>query len=1018
MKKKVFSLLLAAALFLSVLLFPIVTAAEGNIEEAQNGFITEKTATPNDDGTYTIQLDSYGLSNVVKTKVPTDFVLVLDQSGSMDDAFGVSAYSAYIDRTNLSNYTHRHNNNSGNANLYYFSETYNAYYPVSVTRSALNQVTEGYVAHSDWQFDDIQNYSGDIYVLKNGHYFPVTIIQTYNSTTRSYTITYSMQDGSSYIWTSVSSSYYTTKKPALVDHLKCDNDNVYTLEEVSDYNYTYAYTRNNRTVAIGTSQGNNTEFETDLYRRNITGDESPRLEGLQYALRFFLTEVGDYAVNDEDGTLIDHRVAIVGFASGDNDDVANDNWYYENTELFDGDVAYQYDKITQEQYASAFKSAHSEEDAAKLLNALYILDGSGATCVDLGLEMATKIFDAYQSDYANGNRNKVVIVFTDGNPGSGRTRDGYGRLDQSSINTNISVANTALQHGTALKNAGVTLYTIGIFEGADPTSKGSSDTTGDATAEPAFANYFLQRLSSNNGQPPQNGEPSYYLSATNEAELKSIFVQIAEEANMETEIDEGRRTYALRDVVTDQFEIVPGTGSRHSAPCTGVDNDGNYVFGQETLITDTDWDIRVDDKNSSVIVIGYDYYANAVRTIEGTDGESDTYQGNKLIIRFKVKPKNGFLGGNQVLTNDSENTGIYEHEDGDLTNPNIIRVAEFPEPVVDVPIGAVSVTAPDFNEYLLGEVTGDEIKNGLTVKVGNNSINLALETENYGLAKWQNEYVDITITYTDSEGNSFTALEDLTDDKTYTVSVTVSPKNAGTATAQTGRDEGNIYVYKPTLTYKDTDVWYGDTAPVGYTGNLVETKWVHGTQGAAPTAVMGQAPALTMEYALVDSSDISDSKINSKQDVPINVTSVKIDRTDVTGNVTFAHDDCKQDEGLQGGKFLLHPQTCTLTVTKTGGEAGEPYVFTVNKDGAAYTQLTIVGNKSVTLHELPVGTYTVTEDSKWSWRYSATVRPSSATLSSTNPNGTLNCNNTRASDIWLNTFSDVICNIFGISKSN
>ena len=109
-------------------------------------------------------------------------------------------------------------------------------------------------------------------------------------------------------------------------------------------------------------------------------------------------------------------------------------------------------------------------------------------------------------------------------------------------------------------------------------------------------------------------------------------------------------------------------------------------------------------------------------------------------------------------------------------------------------------------------------------------------------------------------------------------------------------------------------------------------------------------------------------------------------------------------------------KTCSLTITKTGGAAGEPYVFTVMKDGEKYSEASITGNNSVTIVELPVGTYTIAEDTGWSWRYSYTT-DGPATLNSTNTSETITCFNTSNENKWLNGFSTVVQNIFGVSQS-
>lgn len=68
---------------------------------------------------------------------------------------------------------------------------------------------------------------------------------------------------------------------------------------------------------------------------------------------------------------------------------------------------------------------------------------------------------------------------------------------------------------------GATVYTVGIFDGADATSAGNTGGT-----ENQKANWFMQNLSSNNGV-VQN--PSYYLSAGDADSLTNIFKQIADQ---------------------------------------------------------------------------------------------------------------------------------------------------------------------------------------------------------------------------------------------------------------------------------------------------------------------------------------------------------------------------------------------------------------------------------------------------------------------------------------------------------
>ena len=67
------------------------SAAPREAEETEPGsnLFLDKTATLQDDGTYTIQMEAFstGESTTVMTQTPTDIVLVLDVSGSMEEDF-------------------------------------------------------------------------------------------------------------------------------------------------------------------------------------------------------------------------------------------------------------------------------------------------------------------------------------------------------------------------------------------------------------------------------------------------------------------------------------------------------------------------------------------------------------------------------------------------------------------------------------------------------------------------------------------------------------------------------------------------------------------------------------------------------------------------------------------------------------------------------------------------------------------------------------------------------------------
>ena len=72
-------------------------------------------------------------------------------------------------------------------------------------------------------------------------------------------------------------------------------------------------------------------------------------------------------------------------------------------------------------------------------------------------------------------------------------------------------------------------------------------------------------------------------------------------------------------------------------------------------------------------------------------------------------------------------------------------------------------------------------------------------------------------------------------------------------------------------------------------------------------------------------------------------------------------------------KFEL--DVADLTITKSVDSSLDPdqsFIFNVVGDNGISMKVVIKGGGSVTIKNLPIATYTVTEDQTWSWRYKAT----------------------------------------------
>lgn len=990
-KTKILSLLLCLSLFCA-LIVPGTRAYADNAPDS--GMKISKTATANNDGSYTITLEAFATGSKViteqKTDIPTDIVLVIDQSGSMKDPIGGYTYTAYRKGSgwNSRNYHNEEyyplRHNGGSENLWHKLNN-NEYIAVSVEQKMV------YTAISGWSNRKYYDNQNSLYCLVSGEYKSVTVKREghlFPADEYWYTV-----DGQQIL--------YTTGDDSI------PNFGQYAPLYQSVKKYIYSYTLNGATTVIEESFGDGSSPDTQFYRRDYSSSAGDtRLNALKNAATTFANAVATKAAG-EDGDInapadnVNHRIAVVGFASGQRYNGTNYN--YNNTEVFVGSNQYRYGTAAQGQYGNAFQNMNTSTGVGNVSASIEALSADGGTLTNLGLEMGNGIFGA--NPIAEGEkRNRVVIVFSDGVPG-------WSGYDSDTANSAIT------QAGTAKNTYGATVYTIGIFPGADATSAGNQN--GNETEK---ANWFMQRVSSNT-QYPQS--PSYYLSAADAGTLNSIFQQISnqiETGGAETTL--GSET-VVKDIISPYFTLPAGTtasGIRiDTYACTG--KDGNTYTWSGTSGGPGGATATVD--GDQVSVTGFDFSENWCGTETDAQGNS-TVRGNKLVISFEVSPKSGFLGGNEVITNAS--AGIYEN--GSAQTP----VMTFEQPKVNVPIQDVTVTATDKNVYLKGEVTADQLKDGSEIIVGDVKLDLSKATDTdkpYGLDPWQTEYVDITVTVKDKDGNVISdKLENLTEDTTYTVEVTVAPKTVGTstpangdaATAKTGANDpaANIYVFKPELTFKDSSAYYGESVPTNndYSSNKVGLEtWKHGDTASTDAGVtmLGTKPTLDISYT-PDESKLESGKY-TKQDVPVAAT-VKIGTENVNEHTTFVHQDCTTACGWEtpatpgAPAFLIHIQTCTLNITKQGGAADESYVFDVFKDGVKYSEVTVWGNGTETLVELPIGTYTISENTGWSWRYSAN-NGGSAALTAQNPTGSIACTNTKNNNQWLNGFSEVVRNIFG-----
>lgn len=605
---------------------------------------------------------------------------------------------------------------------------------------------------------------------------------------------------------------------------------------------------------------------------------------------------------------------------------------------------------------------------------------NGGTQSGKGLQQAVNIFNSVSASDSNYDNTRVTVLFTDGKPGDSEwkgTDEGYDVAQQSvhwstilkhakgdtfNMQANVEGQNffgqrfqdwawspkygvsnySDFQKGSANKDdwnwtgCGSTVYCVGLGLKA----------SGGKDSEGCKINEYMYRVSSHRPDGShvdnnrvnewelgkdsweglytdartRNHENGYYLTTDNAAELQRIFTQIAQQTG------EAVKDVTIRDEISESF-----------VPCDAAGN--AYTVGDTITSNGKTGTVRQEANGNYYIE-----WTKVTLTPEQVDSNkvvtkpAETFQST-----LYVKPRDGFLGGNNVPTN---GTGSGVYTDGGE------QIKLFPQPEVNVPIklDAQNVT-----------------KN---IYYGNPAPTPADLTQTADLADWQTGYVNINYTV---DKNTISN----TEDGTYQVTMTVSPKYSGdnadgtVQTEQTKTVTSTVNVYKPEITFKDSIIDY-NTTPNYATDNLGGVVWKHEGTAADPANMTGEEPALAYSY------DPEASAFT--QDTGVKVTVSANGETLPADVVTFQHDPCtfpgcKYTDGCDY-QFYVHIKVFDLTIVKAAADDSKPidedqtFVFHVKgKNNNVDMQVVITGANKQVIKNLPVGEYTITEDTSWSWKY-------------------------------------------------
>lgn len=436
----------------------------------------------------------------------------------------------------------------------------------------------------------------------------------------------------------------------------------------------------------------------------------------------------------------DSKIAIVKLAGDKKDTVGNETYK-------ESGYTYNYTQIVQG------LTKVDSDGAVALKSSVNALTAGGATSADYGLEKAIDVFGA--AGQVPKDRNRVVIMFTDGEPNHDNGFDGR-------------VAKAAIDKAKTLKNEsyGASVYTIGIFSGAEVgTTLPNNDKSGQT-------NRYMHLVSSNYPNASSMSEPGtdgavkngFYKVASDANSLGNVFTQLGE-AIGKPSINLGSNA-VLTDNIASNFQA-PANAT--AVKVYTADYDGkSKTFGDKTAFDSA----TVNVEDGAVTVSGFNYSANFVSDT-AHPGMPDNY-GKKLIVEFEITVDRTKTYGGTQPANAGANITLEGKEIASVENPQ-------------VPVSIVNGFSASYKNSKPYD------GNGFTIK---DEFEAMLKKDNIADGE-KNDYVNITYTVIDEKGGIV---------GTYVIEAnkTTGTWTAGSAAAITSPDVGT-YNYKVTCVVSDVN---------------------------------------------------------------------------------------------------------------------------------------------------------------------------------------------------------------------
>ena len=659
------------------------------------------STTPNENSEYTLRLETFVTGGVEATAIPTDFVLVMDNSGSMYYDYRPGNV-AMPNRIPLDNTTL----------LPYFKNDYGA-------KDPRYSVFVGAAYKRVWTTSTVGVAGG------NSYYYDTFTTET--------------------------GSLNCTRYYKYVDPAKPSNDGYYKIFQrkvgnyfnlaikLEDGNYRYLYGNTDQATANTTiTADNQIIYNGPMYRIQA------RQEALWSGVESFLQTIGVENRKDQwaEGA-VKHQVAMVAFGA---------------------DYQVSADDITEHQTSNGNSKVIKDfvevgDESTLLATAKTAMAFTGSTHTDFGVHLAMKLLQnletkeggKYSALNASGgtNRKKVVVLFTDGEPY-------FNGLNF------FQIVKPALTDGKTIKEVGVgklngRIYTIDLWMSASSIDflghLSSNYPKGDCTS--SSGNYSASKFTgkklpftksdvSEDEWEFFEGEQPVYYKDSKDGDMSSVFSSIAS-ANMGQQAGE---KLVVMDVMSDSFELpanLSGKVKFYTAQCIGekeIDGDKYLAFAKEVPVDEREplahlWVSHTEGTGSAAHLVWNDQGAAAsggldidqeVRAKKSADGKhitvsgfefvdlwcgkdempehyssatngntrqmasddpnaayaADGYRGFKLIIEFPIVVSPGAVGGTGVPTNNEFQSGFYHGtNDGTAEGDPIIN---YQKPALTIPV--------------------------------------------------------------------------------------------------------------------------------------------------------------------------------------------------------------------------------------------------------------------------------------------------------------------------------------------